>query len=175
MRGWKRIRNQLRGMSGGRRTSMVQCHWTEEGREASGRKRLSGIFSIKPVCRRKNWSFRAALSNRNMWELQRSVLSFLMSKFFFPVIFISWRLITIQHCSGFCHTLTWISYGFTCVPHPDPPCCLPPHLTWWANFLKVEIGEINLNNIFYITQYSWIILFQHVINVKTFLSVFPSR
>ena len=35
-----------------------------------------------------------------------------------PFIFISWRLITLQYCSGFCHTLTWISHGFTCVPHP---------------------------------------------------------
>ena len=25
--------------------------------------------------------------------------------FFFSFIFISWRLITVQHCSGFCHTL----------------------------------------------------------------------
>ena len=39
---------------------------------------------------------------------------------FFPFIFISWRLITLQYCSGFCHTLTWISHGFTCVPHPIP-------------------------------------------------------
>ena len=31
-------------------------------------------------------------------------LSFLFS--FFPFIFISWRLITLQYCSGFCHTLT---------------------------------------------------------------------
>ena len=36
--------------------------------------------------------------------------------FFFPFVFISWRLITLQYCSGFCHTLTWISHGFTCVP-----------------------------------------------------------
>ena len=41
--------------------------------------------------------------------------------FFFPFIFISWRLITLQYCGGFCHTLTWISHGFTCVPHPDAP------------------------------------------------------
>ena len=47
--------------------------------------------------------------------------------FFFSFIFISWRLITLQYCSGFCHTLTWISHGFTCVPHPDPPSHLPPH------------------------------------------------
>ena len=26
--------------------------------------------------------------------------------FFFPFIFISWRPITLQYCSGFCHTLT---------------------------------------------------------------------
>ena len=45
---------------------------------------------------------------------------------FFSFIFISWRLITLQYCSSFCHTLTWISHGFTCVPHPDPPSGLPP-------------------------------------------------
>ena len=42
-------------------------------------------------------------------------------------IFISWRLITSQYCSGFCHTLTWISHGVTCIPHPDPPSHLPLH------------------------------------------------
>ena len=47
--------------------------------------------------------------------------------FFFPFIFISWRLITLQYCSGFCHTLTWISHGVTCIPHPDPPSHLPLH------------------------------------------------
>ena len=44
---------------------------------------------------------------------------------FFSLIFISWRLITLQYCSGFCHTLTWISHGFTCIPHPDSPSHLP--------------------------------------------------
>ena len=47
---------------------------------------------------------------------------------FFPFIFISWRLITLKYCSGFCHTLTWISHGFTCIPHSDPPSHLPLHL-----------------------------------------------
>ena len=46
---------------------------------------------------------------------------------FFPFIFISWRLITWQYCSGFCHTLTWISHRFTCVPQPEPPSHLLPH------------------------------------------------
>ena len=29
----------------------------------------------------------------------------------------NWRLITLQYCSGFYHTFTWISHGCTCVPH----------------------------------------------------------
>ena len=47
--------------------------------------------------------------------------------YFFPFIFISWRLISLQYCSGFCLTLTWISCGFTCILHPDPPSHLPLH------------------------------------------------
>ena len=45
----------------------------------------------------------------------------------FYFIFIGWRLIALQYCSGFCHTLTWNSHGFTFILHPDPPSHLPPH------------------------------------------------
>ena len=46
------------------------------------------------------------------------------------------------------HTLTWISHGFTCVPHPDPRSHLPPYP------IKYPIGKLtffvfsfmNLNN-----------------------------
>ena len=55
-----------------------------------------------------------------------------LSLFFFLFIFISWRLITLQYCSGFCHTLTWIIHGFTCVPHPDPPSHVPLHPIPWV-------------------------------------------
>ena len=58
------------------------------------------------------------------WTLVGKVKSLL---FIFSFIFISWRLITLQYCGGVCHTLTWISHGFTCIPHPDPPSHLPPH------------------------------------------------
>ena len=47
--------------------------------------------------------------------------------FFFSFIFIGWRLITSQHFSGFCQTLTWISHVVTCIPHPDHPSHLPFH------------------------------------------------
>ena len=57
------------------------------------------------------------------------LLIFLLAIFFFNFyFFISWRLITLQYCSGFCHTLKRISRGFTCVPHPDPPSHLSLHL-----------------------------------------------
>ena len=54
-------------------------------------------------------------------KLQRLVF------FFPPFIFIRWRLITLQYCNGFCDTLTSISHGFACVPHPDPPSLLLLH------------------------------------------------
>ena len=57
-------------------------------------------------------------------ETGREVLVIQACVLFF---FFSWRLITLQYCSGFCHTLTWISHGFTCVPHPEPPSHLPLH------------------------------------------------
>ena len=72
--------------------------------------------------------------------------------FLFFFFFISWRLIALQYCSGFCHTLTRISHGFTCIPHTDTPlpppspshpsgssqCTSPEHLShvsnlgWWS-------------------------------------------
>ena len=47
--------------------------------------------------------------------------------FYNQCIYFNWRLITLRHCSGFCHTLTWISNWCTCVPHPECPSHLPPH------------------------------------------------
>ena len=45
---------------------------------------------------------------------------------FFKLIYFNCRLITLQTCSGFCHTLTRIRHGCTCVPHPEPSSHLPP-------------------------------------------------
>ena len=42
-------------------------------------------------------------------------------------IYLTWRLIALQHCSGFCHILTWIFHGCTRVLHPEHPSHLPPH------------------------------------------------
>ena len=65
-----------------------------------------------------------ALTRRNLVDKAKSLLFIYL---FIIIFFISWRLITLQYCSGFCHTLKWISHGFTCIPHPDPLSHLPLH------------------------------------------------
>ena len=50
-----------------------------------------------------------------------------MTLFFNLFTYFNWMLITLQYCSGFCHTWTWISHGCKCVPCPESPSHLPPH------------------------------------------------
>ena len=54
--------------------------------------------------------------------------------FFFKLIYFNWRIISLQHCGVFCHTLTWISHGYTCVPHPESPSTAPspPRPSGWS-------------------------------------------
>ena len=49
--------------------------------------------------------------------------------FFF---FFNWRLTALQYCGGFCHTLTWISHWYTCVPlsQTPHPTSLPIRSLW---------------------------------------------
>ena len=98
--------------------------------------------------KKKLWPFIKRMVNKNVFYCPKLQCLFfiLLFKLFFSFVFNSWRLITLQYCSGFCHTLTWISHGFTCVPHPDPPshfspshpsrssqCTSPEHLSHASN------------------------------------------
>ena len=75
---------------------------------------------------RKNQTDDNLCQNQVQQPLKESnKIQHLKTIFFFSFIFISWRLITLQYCSGFCRTLTWISHGFTCIPHPALPSYLP--------------------------------------------------
>ena len=66
-------------------------------------------FLISPCC-----FFGTLLSNGFLFAFLLLLLFPGLSLFiYFPFIFISWRLITLQYCSSFYHTLTWISHGFT--------------------------------------------------------------
>ena len=70
----------------------------------------------------KNWHFQTVCWRRLLrvpWKARRS------NQLIVLFIYFNWRLITLQYCSGFCHTLTWISHGCTCVPHPEPPLPRP--------------------------------------------------
>ena len=62
---------------------------------------------------------------------------------YFSFIFISWRLITLQYCSGFCHTLIWINHGFKCVPHPEPLSHLPPHPIPWGHPTALALSTLS--------------------------------
>ena len=47
----------------------------------------------------------------------------------FLIIYFNWRLVTLQYYSHFCHTVTWISHGCTCVLHPESRSHNPPFLS----------------------------------------------
>ena len=83
------------------------------------RKDCCNILKVEAKLRRR---FRGAWLKFGQGGCQFRFFSFL-----FFIYLISWRLITLQYCSGFCHTLTWISLGYTCIPHPNPPSHLPLH------------------------------------------------
>ena len=85
------------------------------------------------------WKQSNFLTKRERWFhiIQRQNITF---RFFliFPGGVVWWFRFSLVHfcegsmilffffnCSGFCHTLKWISHGFTCVPHPDPHSHLP--------------------------------------------------
>lgn len=40
-----------------------------------------------------------------------------------------WRIVTLQHCAGFCHTSTWLSHRYIHIPSPWTPfpAPSPPH------------------------------------------------
>ena len=123
------------------------------------------------------WVFKNAQWNRSYpvpltsWEVGNELQILILHGFFYGIffssfIFISWRLITLQYCSGFCHTLTWISHGFTCIPHPDPPSTsLSTRFLWvfpvhqaWALVLCIHPGLVicfTIDNINVSMLFSW--------------------
>ena len=97
------------------------------------------------------WAF--LLWNYSMIGFMTTFSSYFPSTSFFPFIFISWRLITLQYCSGFCHTLTWITITFQS-PLLNVILLVTTSLTttsfWWLSTLfwaKIYIYPNHLLNV----------------------------
>ena len=107
------------------------CSWTSPGKNI-GEGCHSPLQRIYPT---QDQTCISGVSCTGRWVLCHCAtleyLYLLIILFYFILILffqkISWKLITLQYCSGFCHTLTRISHGFTCIPHPDPPSHLSLH------------------------------------------------
>ena len=72
----------------------------------------------------RKWWYVLSTSHQDSWYGSDICLHYPFRSFLFVYyhfLNFNWRLITLQHCGGFRHTFTWISYGCTCVPHPDLP------------------------------------------------------
>ena len=93
----------------------AQRNWLHENWDV-GHRKMSWL--LKPLFPSSSWYIYPFIDEMTVrlkkWKVSHYHPLWLL---FFPFIFISWRLITLQYCSGFCHTLTWISHGFTCVPY----------------------------------------------------------
>ena len=77
----------------------------------------------------RGWAAQISEGDR-CYDFEPSIVVVVSGKRGLPTyfFFFNWRLITLQYCGGgFCHKMTWISHGCTCVPHPEPPSHLPPH------------------------------------------------
>ena len=106
----------------------------EQGSRAHGLQQLrhTGLVvaavrfhSIGSIVVTHGLSCSAACGIFSNWVLKPCLLHWQADLKNYLFIYFNWRLNTLQYCSGFCHTLTWISHRCTCVLHPEPPSHLP--------------------------------------------------
>ena len=110
--------------------------------------KISHCFHCFPIY--LPWSDGTRCHDLVVWMLSIFFVFFVFC--IFKTYLFNWRLITLQYCTGFCHTLTWISHGWTCVPHPEPSSLLPPipslrvipvHWLWVPCFMyRTWIGDL---------------------------------
>ena len=99
--------------------------------------------------------------------------------FFFKFIYFNWRLITLQYCSVFCHTLTWISHECTCVPHPESPSHLPPrpisqgHPNTPALSALSHASNVDWRSISHILIYIYIYIYIYIVQCYSLKSSHP--
>ena len=75
-------------------------------------------------CRSRNWPWSEGIS---IEQLKSRNIKKLTALYFFPFLFISWRLITLQYCSGFAIHWHESAMDLHVFPILNPPSHLPPH------------------------------------------------
>ena len=96
---------------------------------------------------------------------------------FFKLIYFNWRLIILQYCSGFSHTLTWISHGCTCVPILNPPLNsipIPSLRVVLVHQLWVPCLFIKLGLVIYFTYCNIhvLMLFSHIVPLSCSIGLY---
>ena len=100
------------------------------------------------------------------FSLQASVVSVERSaEICLLLLYLNWRLITLQYCGGFCHTLTWIRRVYMCPPsrtlpptslsissHPSgssqytgfacPVSCIEPGLAMYFTYGNIHVSVL---------------------------------
>ena len=82
---------------------------------------------------------------------------------------VNWRIIASQYCTGFCHTTTWISHKYTCVPsllyllstshqnlqtinagegvaRREPSCTVGGNVNWYSHYGEQLGGSLKTRN-----------------------------
>ena len=97
-----------------------------EGRKSEHKRNFLVYWNCSVSC---DGGYLSKYLSKCLTSLSNKNVNFTGCKNFFVnwFIYFNWRQITLQSCSDFCHTFTWISHGCTCVPHPESPSHLPPH------------------------------------------------
>ena len=63
------------------------------------------MIRTKPIFNYDSVSWKETILHAHIISPESMTIFFYMYMLFFSFIFISWRLITLLYCSGFCHTL----------------------------------------------------------------------
>ena len=103
------------------------AHMLMRQTEVNSTLKLRKTLEVIITCSRSHWEEVAETGLCPGSMVPRTAFNYcILLSFFFlfvfllflkKVIYFSQRLIILQYCGGFCHTLTWISHGSTCVPH----------------------------------------------------------
>ena len=103
-----------------RNTSISQLMWYTHTFRTSGYWKV--LYSWQLKCNTSLWFLLASWESNGLDDTEDLNTNKTLSSF--KLIYFNWRLTTLQYCGGFCHTLTWISHGCTCIPHLEP--LIPP-------------------------------------------------